>query len=153
MRENEVKVGEMGEAEATLRLIAKLPAPEGLVGRVQSGLRAAPKDARVLDWPVVAESSHSWLNGWVRGAAAAAIVCLVAGGAWQISLRMVPAGGGNATAAPVRVRPAGGFSSAGAMRTPDTLNGPVLKQEQKKKAEDVKKKGGSEKKSAEAGPR
>jgi hypothetical protein len=126
MREREIKIGELSEAEATLRLIAKLPAPEGLAERVQSGLGAGSKDARVVQWPVAAESSHGWMTGWVRGAAAAAIVCVVAGGAWQISARMGTAGGGNATAAPVRVRSAGGFSSAGAMRTPETLNGPIL---------------------------
>lgn len=130
MRDRETM--ELSEAEATLRLIAKLPAPDGLAERVQGRLKAAPVSvletgAQVLQWPV----RRSGWTGWARGVAAAAIVCVVAGGAWQISTHIVPGASGNAVAAPVpvpsRARPAGGFSSAGAMRTPDTLNGPVLK--------------------------
>jgi len=42
------------EAEVTLRLIASLPAPQGLENRVHDGLRAArasKKKTRVLSWP------------------------------------------------------------------------------------------------------
>jgi hypothetical protein len=114
------------EADATLRLIASLPAPEGLAERVRGGLHAGTlrEGARVLNWPMTARAGIVWL----RGAAAAAIVCVVAGGAWWISAK-APAAGGSAGAAPVHVRPAGGFSNASAMHTPDTLNGPVLKKQ------------------------
>ncbi len=119
--EEKMRGTEAGEADATLRLIAKLPAPEGLAERMRDGLRAGAsrQNGRVLAWPVAARERFVWL----RGAAAAAIVCVVSGGAWWISAN-VPAAGGSAVAAPVRVRSAGGFSNAGAMRTPDT----VLKQ-------------------------
>ena len=36
--------------EDTLRLIASLPAPEKLAGRVNAGLRAAPQSSRTLMW-------------------------------------------------------------------------------------------------------
>ena len=38
-------------AEATLRLIATLPAPDGLAERVQFRLDAEPRTAQVLSWP------------------------------------------------------------------------------------------------------
>jgi hypothetical protein len=126
----ELQAGLQGEADATLRLIASLPAPEKLVERVQDGLRTGAwrGGGRVLDWPVAARQDFNWL----RGAAAAAIVGVVVGGAWWISAT-APVSGGSAVAAPVHVRPAGGFSNAGAMHTPDTLNGPVLKHQADKK--------------------
>ena len=128
---------EQGEAEKTLRLIANLPAPEGLAERVRGGLHAGRNvesraDGRVLQWP--ARTASSRLTGtreWLRSAAAAAIVCVVAGGAWWI-YSSVPAAAGSAVAAPVHVRPAGGFSSASAIHTPDTLKGPVLTHEAQK---------------------
>ena len=115
-----------GEADKTLRLIASLPAPEKLAERVREGVRsgASRNGGRVLEWPIPARRGFDWL----RGAAAAAIVGVVVGGAWWISAS-APAAGGSAVAAPVHVRPAGGFSNAGAMHTPDMLNGPVLKKQ------------------------
>jgi len=62
-----------GEAEETLRLIARLPAPVGLEDRVHAGLRSAPRSARVLAWP----AAFSPAGGWLRAAAAAAIVFVV----------------------------------------------------------------------------
>jgi hypothetical protein len=130
---------EPGEAEKTLRLIANLPAPEELAERVRGGLRAAQNvtrraDGRVLQWP----SRSGGAREWLRGAAAAAIVCVVAGGAWWIYASAPPAAG-SAVTAPVHVRPAGGFSSASAIHTPDTLKGPVLTHEAQKKTEPAKK--------------
>jgi hypothetical protein len=109
--------GGPSDADATLRLIASLPAPEGLAERMQDGLRvgAARGGGQVLAWPARRNVGLDWL----RGSAAAAIVCVVAGGAWWI-YASAPAGG-DAVAAPVHVRPAGGFSNAGAMHTPDTV--------------------------------
>jgi hypothetical protein len=106
--------------DATLHLIANPPIPGGLEERVHTRLRSAPRTGRLLDWPMRVDT------GWMKSAAAAAIVVIVAGGGWGVYSRvdhpqpakvMLPATG---TAG-------GGFSSAGAMRTPQTLNGPVLK--------------------------
>ncbi len=76
--------------DATLRLIANLPAPEGLAERVQAGLRAemlsAPRRARVLQWPSALRPGH----GLMRSAAAAAIVAVVAGGGWSVYSRVQP---------------------------------------------------------------
>jgi hypothetical protein len=117
----------IGEAERTLHVIAHLPAPEGLEERVKAGLRAAPRSARVLDWPAIRESGSSWMHGKAaRAAAAAAIVFVVAGGGWGVYSRVQPPAQSKVIVMPQRVNGSGGFSSAGAMRTPQTLNGPVL---------------------------
>ena len=116
-------------AEDTLRLLANLPAPEGLVERVQISLRTAPRTASVLQWPVALRPADGWMHGAaMRGAAAAAIVCVVAGGGWSIYSRVPPYAppAAKAITMPARVGSSGGFSSAGAMRKPETLNGPVL---------------------------
>ncbi len=115
-----------GSIESTLRLIANLPSPKGLEDRVQAALLAAPMavqpSARILAWPAAFRPQA----GWMRAAAAAAIVFVVAGGGWGIYSRVQPVQPVGARAVPTRIAaPAAGFSSAGAMRTPQTLNGPV----------------------------
>ncbi len=103
-------------AEESLRLIAGLPAPEGLAERVQTALDAAPRRGRVLAWPGTLRPA----SGWMRGAAAAAIVFVVAGGGWGVYIRVA-----QNQPAKVIVMPApGGFGGAGAIRTPLTLPGP-----------------------------
>jgi len=124
----EIPAVALSPAEETLRLIAGLPAPEGLVERVQSGLHAGSatklSTGRVLRWPAV---RSGWMHSTaVRGAAAAAIVCVVVGGGWRIYLRVAPAPTAKVVVMPARVGSAGGFSSANAIHTPDTLKGPVL---------------------------
>ena len=119
-----------GSAEATLRLIASLPAPKDLEDRVIAGLKSAPHTARVLHWP----SRFYPTGSWVRGAAAAAIVFVVAGGGWGIYTRVQPSQTTNVIVMP-RAGAGGGFSSAGAMRTPQTVNGPVLAAPVKDQAE------------------
>jgi hypothetical protein len=109
-------------AEATLRLIARLPAPKGLEDRVLAGLKSAPRSGRILYWPAMQQATR----GWMRGAAAAAIVFVVAGGGWGIYTHVQPAQPAGAIVMPSHAGAAGGFSSAGAMRTPQTLNGPVV---------------------------
>jgi len=116
--------------EATLRMIALAPPPAGLEERIQAHLRAemragfrieVPK-ARVLAWPSTQGTGN---NAW-RTAAAAAIVAVVVGGGWGIASRVQPASSSRRVVAPIRAVGPGGFSSAGAMRTPQTFNGPVI---------------------------
>jgi hypothetical protein len=121
-----------GEFESTLRMIASLPAPAGLAERVEAGLRAAPRTtagrARVLAWPVALRLENAWVHSSLaRSAAAAAIAFVVIGGGWGVYSRVQPAQPARFVA-PLRAAPQGGFSSAGAMRTPQTLNGPVAVQ-------------------------
>jgi hypothetical protein len=126
-------IGETGDFagsksyEDTLRLIAGLHAPEGLEERVQVGLHRTPHrsagKAQILSWPTMPRMDNSWM----RFAAAAAIACVVAGGGWGIYSRVRPAQAPTAVTIPQHIAPQGGFSSAGAMRTPQTLDGPVLK--------------------------
>ena len=111
------------EVEATLKLVAGLAAPEGLSERMKAGLRtAAPAKGRVLPWPAVQPASR---GGWMRIAAAAALLAVMAGAGWNAYRWVTPAP--EARTAPATVRPAvqGGFSAAGAMRTPQTLVGPT----------------------------
>jgi len=110
-----------GAAEETLRLIASLPAPEGLEDRVHAGLLAAGRRGRVLAWP----AAFTPASAWVRSAAAAAIVFVVAGGGWGIYSHVQPGQPARVIAMP-HASASGGFSGAGAMRTPQTLNGPVV---------------------------
>ena len=112
-------------AEETLRLIANLPAPDGLEDRVHAALNAVPRRSRVLAWPRALRAE----SGWMRGAAAAAIVFVVAGGGWGVYSRVQSTQVAQNQPAKVIVMPArtpvsGGFSGAGAMRTPVTLPGP-----------------------------
>jgi hypothetical protein len=118
--------------EDTLRVIAGLPAPEGLADRVQAGLRNAPQTAtqtgRVLRWRAPFTPHGGWMRSSVaRGAAAAAIVCVVAGGGWTVYSRVSPAPAARVIVMPPHVGPGGGgFAPAGAKRVPETLQGPVL---------------------------
>jgi hypothetical protein len=119
------------EFEATLRLISSLPAPEGLTERMQAGLRAGTGTstgrARVLAWPAGLRSENGWLqSSLARSAAAAAIAIVVAGGGWGVYSRVQPKQSNRAVTISPRVAVPGGFSSAGAMRTPQTLNGPEV---------------------------
>ena len=111
----------MGEAETALRTIANLPAPAGLADRVHTRLRSAPRRTRLFAWPVV----RPWESAWARSAAAAAIVCVVAGGGWSIYSRVQPAATAKGVVSP-HVGAPGGFSEGGAVRRPQTLNGPTV---------------------------
>jgi hypothetical protein len=117
-------IGGSGGFEESLRVIARLPAPEGLEERVIAGVRAggARRGARILHFPAALRPGSSWM----RGAAAAAIVFVVAGGGWGIYSRVQKPQAAKVISMPVRVAAPGGFSNAGAMRTPNTLNGPVV---------------------------
>jgi hypothetical protein len=112
----------LGPAEATLRLIASLPAPAGLEDRVRAGLAAAPRKSRILAWPMAFRPE----SGWMRAAAAAAIVFAVAGGGWGVYSRVQRPQPAKVIVLAPRGPAQGGFASAGAVRTPQTLNGPVV---------------------------
>jgi hypothetical protein len=109
------------DAEATLRLIAGLPAPEGLENRVMAGVRSAPRSGRVLNWPGLLKPTDNWL----RTAAAAAIMFVIVGGGWGVYSRIQP---GIAKAVPSNTSTSGGFSNAGAVRVPQTLPAPIVAQ-------------------------
>ncbi len=128
-------LSESPSAEETLRLVASLPAPAGLEDRVHAGLRAAAERGpqrrilvagvssrgRVLAWP----SRFHPQSSWMRTAAAAAIVFVVAGGGWGVYTHVQRSQPARVIAMPARMPAAGGFSSLGAMRTPETLPGPT----------------------------
>jgi hypothetical protein len=114
-------------AEATLRLIATLPAPEGLAERVQFRLDAEPRTAQVLAWPAALRPGADWMRGnAMRTAAAAAIVFAVAGGGWGVYSRVQPASSARVIVMPSRGNAPGAFSNADAIRVPQAANGPVL---------------------------
>ena len=106
-------------AEETLRMVAMLPAPEGLEDRVKVRLRTAPRQARVIAWPFAPA------QGWMRGAAAAAIVLAVAGGGWGVysHIQVAPVPAAIEQQMPNGV---GAFSTAGAKHVPQTVEGPVV---------------------------
>ena len=62
----------------------------------------------------------------MRSAAAAAIVFVVVGGGWGVYSRVQQQQPARVIIMPPRVVAPGGFSGANAIRTPNTLNGPLL---------------------------
>jgi hypothetical protein len=114
--------------EDTLRLIAHLPVPEGLADRVKVGLRNAPSAGRILMWRGPVIPARGWMyTSFARGAAAAAIVCVVAGGGWRVYSHVQPGPSANVIVLPTPGAAAGsGFSSSKATRVPGTLDRPVL---------------------------
>jgi hypothetical protein len=118
----------LASGEDTLRLIASLPAPEGLEDRVHESLRAAPRGARVLAWPAGLRSTLRHESGWIRTAAAAAIVFVVVGGGWGVYTRVQHGQPAKVIVMPARMPGAGGFSGAGAIHTPQTLPRPTVNQ-------------------------
>lgn len=122
---NPISSDPVASAEATLRLIANLPAPDGLAERIQAGLKASSHQQRVIAWP----TPFLPVGGWVRGAAAAAIVCVVAGGGWTVYTRVQSSPSAARMynfPAPPAAPVTGAFSSAGAKRVPDSPNGTVM---------------------------
>jgi len=120
------------DVDATLRLVATLPAPEGLEDRIHAKLRSAPRTGRILEWPAGMRSTGAWMRSTaMRSAAAAAIVFVVAGGGWGIYTRVQPS---RVIVMPARVASPGGFSGASAMRTPQPFNAPKVSQPAQGKA-------------------
>jgi|GEM_PF-2561699 hypothetical protein len=118
--------GGSAEFEETLRLLAHLSAPEGLEKRIETGLRVAQhtpaKKARILRWPVASPLESAWL----RAVAAAVIVAVAVVGGWGVYSRVRTVPSAKVTVMPPHIAPQGGFSNAGAMRTPQTLKGPIV---------------------------
>lgn len=115
------------EAEKTLRLIATLPAPEGIEERVKAKLKSAPRQAAVIGWPLAAGHRGGWIHtSAMRAAAAAAIVIVVAGGGWEVysHIRVAPAP--SAVVIPPPITGHSGLSTASTMRVPQTLERPVI---------------------------
>jgi hypothetical protein len=114
--------GNMGPGDTvdeTLRVIANLPAPEGLADRVQVRLRKAPRSTRILFWPPAFAPGIMGYGHALRGAAAAAIVCVVVGGGWRIYSHVQPGPSARVILMPAPASPPRGFSTAGSMHTPD----------------------------------
>lgn len=124
-RQNDFSLGPISPAEETLRLIATLPAPDGLADRVHRKLRSTPQHVRLLEWPMWLGPGAFRISAAMRGAAAAAIVLVVAGGGWGIYSHVQPFQSSPVVATPARIG-GSGFSSAGAMRKPDSPNGAVM---------------------------
>jgi hypothetical protein len=111
-----------GSAETTLRLIASLPAPEGFEDRIEAALRSAPRRGRLLPWPAYRQPSPPWF----RVAAAATIAFVVVGGGWGVYSHVERQQAEKVILVPAPGPAGGGFSNAGAIRTPQTLIGPVV---------------------------
>jgi hypothetical protein len=108
----------------TLRLLAEAPVPVGMETRLLAKLREQPQPRRVLRWPLRVQLAES---AGMRAAAAALLVALLAGGGWGIAALTRPAQQAGASRESVRPALGGeGFSTAGAMRTPQTLKGPAV---------------------------
>lgn len=120
MKETIVNATELNttEFEQTLKLVAELPAPERLAERVKAEL-SAPARGRLLAWPV--QGSQRTL--WLRAAIAAGLLVAVAAGGVTAYRWVAPAS--TAHSAPARPAAQQNFSTAGAMRTPHTVNGPA----------------------------
>jgi hypothetical protein len=125
-----------GSGEETLRLIAGLPAPAGLEERVRRALRAAPRSGRVLEWPPKFHAKAALESNWMRAAAAAAIVFVVVGGGWGVYSRVQPGPGGKVIVMQQRMPSSGGMPGAGAIRTPVTIPGPRVKEQETKGSSD-----------------
>lgn len=108
----------------TLRLLASVPAPRGLEARLLARIGEQTQPKRVLAWPLRTALAES---AGMRAAAAAVLVAVLAGGGWGIVALTRPAQQAGAARSTVRSGMGGsGFSSAGAMRTPETLKGPAV---------------------------
>ena len=121
-----------GSGEETLRLVASLPAPAGLEERVHEVLHSGPRSGRLLTWPARFRARIALDNDWVRAAAAASIVFVVVGGGWGVYSRVEQNQPAKVFVMPVQTPASGGFSGAGAIRTPQTLPGPTVKPPAKK---------------------
>jgi hypothetical protein len=135
-RESAPGNGTLAALDETLRLISSIPAPEGLQNRIQDRIQSAVRAERLTETADASPKGRllRWQNlitlqsAPMRVAAAAAIVCVVIGVGWGICSRLQPAQSAQTVTQPARPAAQSGFSNAGAMRTPLTVNGPVVAQ-------------------------
>ena len=136
---------ELKDLNNTLQLLAQAPLPEGLNDRLKAALHKAsaeaPQRGKVIAWPSAPEEATATGQPqtvgvrWMRLAAAVLIAAAVFASGWGVAWHQESANSAVAPKAPlVRPLPAGGFSSAGAMRTPQTIEGPVVPVDQLKPA-------------------
>src|SRR5208282_3892030 len=94
--------------------------------------RDAPHELRggghVLAWPAKFRAKAALESNWMRAAAAAAIVFVVVGGGWGVYSRVQPGPAGKVIVMPQPMPSSGGFSGAGAIRTPATIPGPRVEE-------------------------
>lgn len=109
------------DMDATLRLMATLPAPVGFEDRVFAAVAASPRKSRVLEWP-----RPVYERDWVRSIAAAVMVFAIGGGGWGIYSHVQQNQTPSAIATPRIIPEPGRFSSAEMIRRPQTLKGPVV---------------------------
>jgi len=111
-------------AEEVLRRIATLPAPEGLEERVQARLEKVLRSTpRRSAWRLWMEESLFLYSAPLRAASAVTIAALVLGGGWMVARHTTPVG---SAMKPDSASATGGFSTAGAIRVPQTLQGPAV---------------------------
>jgi hypothetical protein len=120
----ELKAGEAIDFDATLRLLAQAEVPAGLAERVKMRIESQKAQGQVIAWP--AKKSNA--AGWLRRAAAAAIVCVIGGGSWAIyaGAHFDAAGAGAGQKPVVIPSQQGSFGNAGAIRKVDPLTAPVV---------------------------
>jgi hypothetical protein len=132
-------------AEEILRQVARLSAPEGLEERLTAQLRAAMRSTPSSSG--IAVRLNAVLRGWqfffmesqpLRAAAAVAIAAAVLGGGWTLARQTAPADMARhqQPVQPMQLSTpsSGGFSTAGTMRVPETLQGPVISDVRQKSA-------------------
>jgi len=124
---------ELRQIDETLHLLAQAEIPAGLEVRLKANLRKAasePRPAKVLSWPQSGNAAianvASSAFGWHRAVAAIFLAAAILGCAWSVLWQQKTRSASIEQSHPmVRPLPAGGFSNAGAMRTPRTLEGPM----------------------------
>ena len=120
---------ELRQVDESLRLLSQVELPAGLEDRLRAGLRLAvtePGSARILSWPTKTGKRVVRSMAWRRAAAAIFLAAAILGCAWSVLWQQKSRSASIQQNHPmVRPLPAGGFSNAGAMRTPKTLDGPI----------------------------
>jgi hypothetical protein len=112
------------EGEETLQMLAKLPAPEGLSGRVHSRLAGERLEVRRNWWQLSVPQ--------MRFAAAAVLLVALAGEGWNLYRGHVAEV--RSVVAPPHVTPRGGFDNAHGAAVPKTLTPIHVPPAPKKKA-------------------
>lgn len=105
-----------GDPEATLRLLAQLPPPNGLADRVHRSLANAPGPSAASGFWSLWRPVHR-----LQFAAAAVLVTAMAASSWTILASRHPATPATKAVAPAPAPQPSAFSTAGAEHRPSTL--------------------------------